>query len=132
MTTNTSDVTAGTNATASHYNDLRKDLLTGRNTIYAESDGATVTFDLDNGKIQEVTLSGNRTLALSNDNAGQVFTVILVQDGSGNRTVTWWANIKWQDDVEPTLDTAAGGIDVFCFIRRGSNYLGFTAGARMS
>lgn len=133
MATNSSDVTAGTNATATQYNNMRKDIVTGRKILVTASDGATVTFNLDSGNVQQVTLAGNRTLALSNENDHQVFMIILIQDGSGNRTVTWWSGIDWQDGVEPTLDTAAGGIDTFGFIRRSSgSYLGFPMGQRMS
>ena len=133
MTTNSSAVTAGTNATASHYNNLRLDLLNGRNSIVTATDGSTVTFDLSSGKIQQVTLGGNRTLALSNDNNGQAFTLMLIQDGTGSRTVTWFSGIKWQDNTAPTLATAASNYDVFGFIRLGSgSYLGFTMGQRMS
>lgn len=108
--------------------------MTGRgNDVVVASDGATVTFDLDDGNIQEVTLGGNRVLALSNGADGQKFSLILRQDGSGNRTVTWFSNIKWQDGNEPTLATGASEIDVFTFIRVSSTeYLGFTAGQRMS
>lgn len=133
MSTNSSDVTAGTNGTATQYNNLRKDLLTGRKSIVTATDGATVTFNLESGSIQEVTLGGNRTLALSNVNDGQVFILILRQDGTGGRTVTWFSNIKWQDNVDPTLDTAANGVDVLGFIRISSTeYLGFQVGQRMS
>ena len=112
---------------------MRKDLLTGRNSIVTATDAATVTFNLESGKIQEVTLGGNRTLALSNANDGQAFILILRQDGTGSRTVTWFANIKWQDNVDPTLDTAANGVDTFGFIRvSSSEYLGFAVGQRMS
>lgn len=133
MATNSSDVTAGVNATATQYNNIRKDIVTGRRILVTATDGATVTFNLDLGNIQQVTLGGNRNLALSNDNDDQVFIIILIQDGMGSRTVTWWSGIKWQDDVEPTLDTAAAGVDVFGFIRTGSGaYLGFPMGQRMA
>lgn len=133
MATNSSDVTAGVNATATQYNNIRKDIVTGRRILVTATDGATVTFNLDSGNIQQVTLGGNRTLALSNDNDHQVFIIILIQGGTGSRTVTWWSGIKWQDEVEPTLDTAAAGVDVFGFIRTGSGaYLGFPMGQRMA
>ncbi len=133
MATNSSDVTAGTNATATQYNNMRKDLVTGRHILVTATDGATVTFNLDSGNIQQVTLGGNRTLALSNENDHQTFMIILIQDGTGSRTVTWWSGIKWQDNVDPTLDTAAGGVDAFGFIRTASGaYLGFPMGQRMS
>lgn len=92
-------------------------------------DGATVTFDLDVYKKHRVTLGGNRTLALSNVSNGDVFIISLIQDGSGNRTVTWFSGIQWSNGVAPTLSTGANKADVFGFIQIGTNaYYGFTVG----
>lgn len=85
-------------------------------TITTASDGATVTFNLASGNIHQVTLGGNRTLALSNATVGQVFIVRLIQDGTGSRTVTWFSTINWDNSTEPTLTTTGGKIDVFAFI----------------
>lgn len=120
MTLNSGDVVAGTNATATEYNNLRKDLVTGQNTIVTATDGATVTFDLDDGKLQQVTLGGNRTFAISNMSAGQVLLIRIVQDGTGSRTVTWFSTIKWADDVEPTLSTTASRVDLIGILCTGS------------
>jgi hypothetical protein len=90
------------------------------------TDGATVTFNLATSRRQIVTLGGSRTLALSNDADGMAFTVILKQDGTGSRTVTWWSGIKWPGGTVPTLTTTAGKYDVFAFVRIASGeYLGF-------
>lgn len=133
MTTNSSDVTAGTNATATQYNNMRKDVLTSRKSVVTATDGATVTFNLDSGSIQQVTLGGDRTLALSNDNNGQSFVVILRQDGTGGRTVNWWSNIKWAAGTAPTLSTDASAVDIFGFIRIGSTeYLGTVVSQQLS
>ena len=93
--------------------------------VFVATDGATVTFDLNSGLRQVVTLGGNRTLALSNDADGMGFTIILKQDGTGSRTVTWWSGIKWAGGSAPTLTTTAGKYDVVTFLRMASGeYLG--------
>lgn len=129
---NSSEVTAGTNATSTQFNNLRKDLFTGAKAYGTESDGATVTFDMsdsDKGDVRTVTLAGNRTLALSNVAVGQRFTIVLKQDGTGSRTVTWWSGISWPYNVVPTLTTTASKYDVFGFVCIASNtYLGFVIG----
>jgi len=103
--------------------------LPGAGKINTESDAATVTFDLTQGDVQTVVLGGNRTLALSGDEDGQIFTVILEQDGTGSRTVTWWSNISWPSATTPTLTTTASKKDVFAFIRvTSTDYLGFIVG----
>ena len=120
-------VTAGTNATAVWANTVYTDLgnVYSDKTVYSATDGTTITFNLNNGSIQTVTLGGNRTLALSNDVDGRSFLIILKQDATGSRTVTWWSNILWAYSVTPVLTTTASKYDVFMFIRIGSNYLGF-------
>jgi hypothetical protein len=97
--------------------------------ITVDSDGATITFDMSVTDKHIVTLGGNRTLAVTNDQDGQTFMLILKQDGTGSRTVTWFANILWSNGSIPTLTTTADKIDVFSFIRlSSSSYLGFTTG----
>jgi len=97
--------------------------------IVTASDGATVTFDLADGNVQQVTLGGNRTLALSNVAVGQRFVIRLIQDGTGSRTVTWFTTIKWVGGSAPTLTTTASKIDVFGFIcTSAGNYEGYIIG----
>lgn len=106
-----------------HFNKAAKGAL---NT---ESDGATVTFDLDKADTHTVTLGGNRILALSNADVGQRFVIRLVQDGTGTRTVTWFSTIKWPGGLVPTLTTTGGKTDVFGFIcTSAGNYDGFVIG----
>jgi hypothetical protein len=97
--------------------------------INSNTDGGTVTFDMNVSDKHTLTLGGNRTLAVSNDVTGQQFTVLLKQDGTGSRTVTWWSGIKWPNGVAPTLTTTADKEDVFTFLKMGSgDYRGFVAG----
>lgn len=98
-----------------------------KSAIVTDTDGATVTFDMDEANIHTVTLGGNRTLAVSNTDVGQTFIVILVQDGTGSRTVTWFSTIKWADDTAPTLTTTAAKADIFGFVCYDSDqYYGIT------
>jgi hypothetical protein len=100
--------------------------------LTTDTDGSTITFDLDASNIHSVTLGGNRTLALSNADTGQVFVIRLVQDGTGSRTVTWFSTIKWSGGVAPTLTTTVSKTDVFGFICTGENtYDGFVIGQNL-
>lgn len=104
-------------------------------SIQEATDGATVTFDLGDGanRKHKVTLGGNRTLALSNVQVGQVFMIDLIQDGTGSRTVTWFSTIKWASGSAPTLTTDANAIDTFGFICTSSgNYQGYVVGQNLS
>lgn len=77
--------------------------------------GSTTNFDLSQSNNYQVTLAGNPTLTLSNVTAGQRFTLNLIQDGTGSRTVTWFGGITWAGGSAPTLQTAPGAIDTFSF-----------------
>jgi hypothetical protein len=84
--------------------------------IKTNTDGSTVTFDLDASNTHHVILGGNRTLALSNVDIGQKFLLRLQQDNSGNRTVTWFDHISWAGGSVPTLTTAANKADLLGFL----------------
>jgi len=93
---------------------------------------STCTFDLSIFNWWQVTLAGNPTLVLANAATGQQFTLRLVQDGTGSRTVTWFTTLKWPSATPPTLTTTAGGIDVFTFKVITPGFIdGFTAGQAM-
>lgn len=103
-----------------------------KQTITADVDGATITFNAGVSDKHSVTLGGNRTLAVSNDTDGQELTIILKQDATGSRTVTWWAGIKWHNSVTPTLTTTANKADAFRILRTGSGaYYGFILGTNL-
>jgi hypothetical protein len=80
--------------------------------------GATETIDLENGNVHRIVLDQNTTLTFSNPPAtgtyGQ-FRLIVVQDGTGSRTITWPASVDWSSGVAPTLSTGANDIDVLDF-----------------
>lgn len=100
--------------------------------IKDNTDGATVTFDLDLTNKHEVTIAGDRILALSNDDIGQVFMIKIIQDNVGTRTVTWWAGINWPGGTEPTLTTTADKADWFGFVKTGAgSYDGFILGQNL-
>lgn len=98
--------------------------------VTADADAATITFDLNLSDKHQVVLGGNRTLALSNEDDGQTFFVVLQQDSTGGRTVTWWTGILWPGGTVPTLTTTANKRDVFSFLRLSTGvYLGWLVGA---
>lgn len=101
-------------------------------TLTVDADGATVTFNLATSNDHIVTLGGNRTLALSNVTTNQKFIIVLKQDGTGSRTVTWWSGIKWAGGAAPTLSTDINVADMFGFYALGGGeYYGVVLGAAM-
>lgn len=101
-------------------------------TITADTDGATITFDCGASNMHSVTLGGNRTLAVTGDSTGQWITVILTQDATGSRTVTWWSGIRWPGGSAPALTATAGKKDAFRILKTGAGaYLGFILGQNL-
>lgn len=100
--------------------------------IITDTDGATITFNLNQGKKHTVILGDNRTLALTGGYVGQVFLIRLVQDGTGSRTVTWFSTIKWAGGSAPTLTTTINKADVYGFLCTSTdNYDGFVIGQNL-
>jgi len=81
---------------------------------------ATITPDAAAGSIYKYTLTGNITLSsLANATAGTSMSIILTQDGTGNRTLT--STMKFAGNVK-TLSTAANSVDIMSVFYDGSTY----------
>jgi hypothetical protein len=82
-------------------------------TYSVGSSGASPTINWNNGNVQTVTLTGNATFTFTNPLAGGRYLLLLTQDSTGSRTVTWPASVKWSGGVAPTLTLTAGKSDLF-------------------
>ena len=115
------------NTVALTASDIADDLITSAKLNYAEStltDQATVTWDASTQDVCKLTLGGNRTLAAaSNGTTGQFISILVIQDGTGSRTLTWNAVFEFAADTAPTLTTTASKGDVFVFRYNGSKWL---------
>ena len=101
--------------------------------IKENSDASTVTFDLDVTNVHKVTLTADRTFALSNASSGQRFMVRVLQNGTGGHSGTWWSTIKWAGGTPPIQPTAgnteANKAQLYGFVCVGTNtYDGFVIG----
>ena len=86
------------------------------------------TIDLANGSVQILTLTGNCTFTFPTATAGRSFILILKQDGTGSRTVTWPAAVKWPAGTAPTITSTASKADKYIFTADGTNWIGSNAG----
>ena len=113
--------------TALTASDIADDLITSAKLNYSEStltDQATVTWDASTQDVCKLTLGGNRTLAApTNNTTGQFISILVIQDGTGSRTLTWNAVFEFASDTAPTLTTTANLGDVFVFRYNGSKWL---------
>jgi len=86
------------------------------------------TIDLANGSVQILTLTGNCTFTFPTATAGRSFILILKQDGTGSRTATWPAAVKWPAGTAPTITSTASKADKYVFTADGTNWIGSNAG----
>lgn len=97
-----------------------------KETIYALSYGATITPDVANGNIQEITLTGNVAFGgFSNAEDGQTLTLIIHQDGTGSRTFSESLDSAGRmlfAGGASTLSTAGGSTDIMSILYAGGTY----------
>lgn len=102
------------------------------NTVATSGAAQTIPNPLS-ASISRITLTAACTLTFPTAGAGLSFTVILIQDGTGSRSVTWPASVKWPSGITPTLTATGGRRDLFTFLcADGTNWLGSYAGANYS
>jgi len=88
------------------------------------TDGATVSWNALTQQVAKVTLAGNRTLgSASSGVTGEFISLLVIQDGSGSRTLTWNGAYEFASDTAPTLTTTANLGDLFVFRYNGSKWL---------
>ena len=88
------------------------------------TDGATISWNALTQQVAKVTLAGNRTLgSASSGVTGEFISLLVIQDGTGSRTLTWNAAYEFASDTAPTLTTTANLGDLFVFRYNGSKWL---------
>ena len=111
----TGAATVSTTLTVAGAATLSEDTLT---------DASTITWAANTSPVAKVTLGANRTLGnASGGVAGQFISLLVIQDGTGSRTLTWNAAYEFKDDTAPTLTTTASKGDLFVFRYNGSKWL---------
>ena len=107
--------------------DIADNIITSAKLNYAEStltDGATINWNAETQDVCKVTLGGNRTLAApTNGTTGQFISILVIQDGTGSRTLTWNAVYEFASDTAPTLTSTANLGDVFVFRYNGTKWI---------
>jgi hypothetical protein len=92
------------NAMLKYYAETLVGGASGTNT------GSAYTIDLSTGSAFYLILNANCTFNFSNPSASGTasgFTLILKQDGTGGRGVTWPYTVAWERDSIPVPSTAA-------------------------
>ncbi len=93
-------------------------------SLYNNSSGTNVTINWNNSNEQVITLGHNVTFAFTAPTTGvSTLSLILIQDGTGSRTATWPASVKWPGGTPPVLSTTAGRKDVVTCVYESPSYL---------
>ena len=98
----------------------------------------TLSLNLETGNVFDVLLTEDvASLSLVNAPASGragAATLILRQDATGGRTLTWPSSVLWPGGVPPTVTAAANAIDVYAIVTRdeGTTWFGFPGGQDFS
>lgn len=96
-------------------------------TAYTANSSTAITLALTNGTVQIITLTGNATITMPTAAAGKSFLLILRQDATGSRTVTW-TTVNWPSATAPTITATASKQDIYSFFSDGVSWYGVTIG----
>ena len=96
-------------------------------TLYSANTSTAITVALTNGTVQLLTLTGNATITMPTAVAGKSFIIMLKQDATGSRTVTW-TTVVWGGGTVPTITATASKMDIYSFFSDGTNWYGATIG----
>jgi len=92
--------------------------------IMTLTDATTITMNLAQTNNFTVTLGGNRTLAnATNFNAGQSGFLVIRQDGTGSRTLSFGLGWRFTSNAAPSLTTTASAVDLLVYSSRDSGNL---------
>ena len=95
---------------------VNKDYLPGAEQELTCADA--VTIDWASGATAYMTFDrATAALTLANGVNGEVYRLLLIQDATGSRVVTWVTTVKWRGGSAPTLSTAANAIDIITLVK---------------
>jgi len=81
---------------------------------------STTTLDLTSGNVFHYILAvATTTFVFSNPPASGTagsFTLILKQDATGSRAITWPASVDWAGGTAPTATATASSVDIYTFV----------------
>ena len=118
--------TAASKVLSADANNLTKVSGAVANVEDTLTDDTTITWDVIDSPVAKVTLAGNRTLSAPSGTtpiSGQFVSLLIIQDGTGSRTITWNAAYEFTEDTAPDLTETASKGDLFTFRYNGSKWL---------
>jgi hypothetical protein len=107
---------------AKNFNLLNVKTATYKAEFDNGNSGAAATISFLVAQKQKITLTANCTFTFTAPNGPGNFVLRLIQDGTGGRTVTWPAAVKWVGSAAPTLTTTAAAVDIVTIYYDGTNF----------
>jgi hypothetical protein len=111
---------------------LVKKVVLGKPTIRIDGGNLQTLTDSDNiawipntRNVAQVTLGGNRTLENPSTVPTGRLVLLVKQDSTGNRTLSYGDKYLFPSGITPTLSTTANAVDVLQFDCDGVNLYGF-------
>lgn len=86
--------------------------------------GATATINWNEGQKQRITLTDSPTLTFVHPPEAANFLLKIVQDSTGNRTITWPTGVLFPNGQDPNLTNQGDSIDIVTFYYDGNEYFG--------
>ena len=84
----------------------------GKTSVDATNTG-NVTLDFDANSNFILTFTGNVTLVNpTTESVGQSGIIVIIQDGTGSRTIATGTQFEWPAGTEPAISTAANSVDI--------------------
>ena len=96
-------------------------------TAFSANSSTAITLALTNGTVQIITLTGSATITMPTAALGKSFILLLRQDATGSRTVTW-STVNWAGGTAPTITSTASKQDIYSFFSDGTSWYGVTVG----
>ena len=90
------------------------------------TDASSIVWNVINSPVAKVTLTANRAMAAPTGTgiaAGQMISVLVIQDAGGTNELTWNAVYEFPSDTAPTLTSTGALGDLFSFRYNGAKWL---------
>lgn len=85
--------------------------------------GSSKTIDLSTGEVQSLTVTADTSLTLSNPTAGGTYLLTLFQDSTGNRSISWPADVRWANGNDILATSGANRLDLVTLYYTGTFFI---------
>lgn len=102
--------------------------ITGHRDAQDATGAVALDLSLIPGNYRRLRLTGNTTFTVSGGVVGREYTIELLQDGTGSRTVSW-SGVTWPAGTAPTQTSTANRKDLYKFYYDSSAHLGYRLAA---